>query len=1322
MRKLLPGVLCLMAVISTPALCQQFVFKINPDSARRAISPFIYGTNQDYDHAGSKRLGGNRLTGYNWENNASNAGTDWLNESDDYEISDQGVPPADAQTPGSVIRYFHNKSLAMKAYSLVTLPLAGYVAKDMNGQVSQAEAAPSTRWAKVYVRKNSPLSLQPNLLDDSVFVDEEVSFLLSRFGTSQGSSGIRGYALDNEPDIWNSTHPLLFGSQPLRTDTLLNRSIAMANMVKDLDAGAEVFGWASYGFNGYLNLQSAPDWDLVKGNNSTFLEYYLERMKAEHLKTGRRLLDVLDLHWYPETDLTLHVSPFDDKTDYQSNALRMNMVRSLWDSTYTENTWIGQQYHDYILPLLPKAGQYIAQHYPGTKLAITEYSYMGMNHASGGIAQADALGVFGKNGLYLATYWGYVQKYIKAGFDLYRNYDGNAGSFGTTSIGASANDYQHSSVYAAVDSSDNSKLHVVALNKDQDSSHIAVISVAGNVQYKSARVFMFDNSGYEIRQVNNIRKIDSNTFQVLLPPLSAYHFVLTTEDLSIYPYIDTLSLNTPAGYADGKTTLHVEASVSDGDHNISSVAIDLSALGGSGTQAFLQKDSKYVLDYVLPAGLSAGLKTLPFTVSDSDQHVARKNLVFRVIAPVPALKLWDGDTIRAGEAYKFYDDADSKIPQMKMQVVSTGGNQGPVNLYMHMIHDVDKWNLFAWRFAPNPLKTDDVSNYAFLEFYIRSNAPENSDIDVSIQDASDQQNNSAVISLKGNGYISAFNSSSFTRVRIPFSQLTAGINFDLTKLWQINFHTNSASRGFDVWVDDIRAIPYPLPASTPLISNASVTPSAGYADGFSSLTLNAYASDPDNNLKGVYADLSSLGGKNNQPLRFDGQKFGYSFSIPAGLVKGPKNILLYALDSTGFEMDTTLNFQVYRKATTDTIWNGDRIKNGSAWVSNIKTTCGLKTPGGNYGPGVLKLHLQAYSPDTWSGISWDWNAKSNNSNIQDLREKRYLSFYIKVSNAPKSFDPEIMLKDMSANESISVALKKGGYLSGFTGQYQLVNIPLADLFTHASVDPASVTNLVITAATLPPAGVDVYVDDITASGSTLADVRMSEKDAACGANGRITVDTVIASSGNYRYLINGSKNPAGDSIPSFANLVPGVYDIKVTGNNGFVYLQSVTVRGNAGINVTPRIVNGTDVYLTVTGGSGKYGYAWSTGQTTQNVSGLGAGTYTVQVADSVTGCKSSNTVTLGGSQPIVKAKLGARETGTPTVSLYPNPARDQIMLTHNLDGVKWIDLYNPAGQLIKRFYPQAPVVKLDIQGLQNGLYLLKLNYDNGLYTASFLKQ
>ena len=93
------------------------------DQDRTPISPLVYGSNQDY--SGLKwtirRLGGNRLTGYNWENNFSNAGADYIHSSDTYMLSASGLSDADSVNPGTVVTHFHDQSLAMGAASIITV-------------------------------------------------------------------------------------------------------------------------------------------------------------------------------------------------------------------------------------------------------------------------------------------------------------------------------------------------------------------------------------------------------------------------------------------------------------------------------------------------------------------------------------------------------------------------------------------------------------------------------------------------------------------------------------------------------------------------------------------------------------------------------------------------------------------------------------------------------------------------------------------------------------------------------------------------------------------------------------------------------------------------------------------------------------------------------------------------------------------------------------------------------------------------------------------------------------------------------------------------
>ncbi len=51
----------------------------------------------------------------------------------------------------------------------------------------------------------------------------------------------------------------------------------------------------NYGWQGYIRLQDAAD-----ANNRDFLDFFLQQMAAAQVTDGRRVLDVLDVHWYPE--------------------------------------------------------------------------------------------------------------------------------------------------------------------------------------------------------------------------------------------------------------------------------------------------------------------------------------------------------------------------------------------------------------------------------------------------------------------------------------------------------------------------------------------------------------------------------------------------------------------------------------------------------------------------------------------------------------------------------------------------------------------------------------------------------------------------------------------------------------------------------------------------------------------------------------------------------------------------------------------------------------------------------------------------------------
>jgi len=503
---------------------------INISQGRHQISPYIYGSNTDLtgtENFTAKRLGGNRMTGYNWENNASNAGSDWNQSSDNYMTSVMGIPDGKANIPAITVTTFIDSCRKHTCFPLITLPMAGYVAADKNGTVSVAEKAPSPRWKKVVFKKTSAISAVPDTADSCVYSDEMMNYLETKYAAAS-DLWLGGCNLDNEPALWPSTHPRLHPDTPTCQE-LIDKSIALATVVKNIDPKPLIFGPVTYGFGEMYNFQGAKDWAALKGSYTWFMDLYLDKMKAASLTEGKRLLDVLDMHWYSEAmGNNERIVGATDPANRANAIARMQAPRTLWDKHYVENSWIGQYYATY-LPLLPKVQASVDTYYPGTKIGFTEYNYGGEGHISGGIAMADVLGIYGKYGVDFGFYWPADQttSFTTSAFKLYRNYDGNNATFGGLSVGAATSDSVRSSAYASVVSQTDMELHIILLNKNIDSSMSATVSIIGGAQYQSVKVWSFDSSSSAITRKLTTPLISNNSFTLSVPRLTACHCVLT---------------------------------------------------------------------------------------------------------------------------------------------------------------------------------------------------------------------------------------------------------------------------------------------------------------------------------------------------------------------------------------------------------------------------------------------------------------------------------------------------------------------------------------------------------------------------------------------------------------------------------------------------------------------------------------------------------------------------------------------------------------------------------------------------------------------------
>jgi len=429
---------------------------VDTGSNVRAISPFVYGYNgataaESPPGTTWLRLGGNRWTAYNWETNYSNAGSDYLYENDTY-MGSPSDGPGHAAVPSVADAKANGLGLC------VTIPIQGWVAKDASGPVSLTSTL-TDHFLQTVAKKGAPFSNPPVTTDAYVYQDELAWFLSTQWS---GAALPLHLMLDNEPDLWSATHAEIQRAQ-LTYAALLSQSIASAGAIKDAVPSALVFGPVSYGWAGYVNLQGAPD----SAQLGDFLNYYLSQMSQASATQGRRLLDVLDLHFYSEATGCGTRVTVDNNSDCVV-AARVQAPRSLWDPTYVETSWITQDStNNSAIALIPRMLGKIAANYPGTLLSVSEYDHGGGDHISGAVAQADTLGIFGREGMYAGSYWPLLSNnaWGAGAWLCYRNYDGAGTSFGDTSVSAGTSDIAHVSAFASVDQASPDRVVVVLVHR-----------------------------------------------------------------------------------------------------------------------------------------------------------------------------------------------------------------------------------------------------------------------------------------------------------------------------------------------------------------------------------------------------------------------------------------------------------------------------------------------------------------------------------------------------------------------------------------------------------------------------------------------------------------------------------------------------------------------------------------------------------------------------------------------------------------------------------------------------------------------------------------
>jgi hypothetical protein len=484
------------------------VVTIDANANRHPISPLIYGTNfataQQLSelHAPLNRRGGNATTRYNWQANASNHASDWYFES---LAEESGIAGDDADR-------FVDESHAGGAEPMITIGMLGWVARLGNNRqrlssfsIGKYGAQTDRDWQWFPDAGNGTRSAdgQPvtgndpndaNLPADALFQQAWVRYLAAR-------GGVRWYLLDNEPSIWHATHRDVKPSGATM-DEMREKTIDYATRIKEADPRALICGPEEWGWLGFLysgadqQYAAAHGWssfpDRAAHGNVDFIPWYLRETRGK--------IDALTVHWYPQS------GEFGDDVSASMQALRNRSTRSLWDRNYKDESWIGTKVY-----LIPRLHEWVDANAPGVLTGITEYNWGAEHHMNGATAQADLLGIFGREGLDLATRWTTPDRNtpVYLAMRMYRNYDGQGSAFGDVSVLAAAPDPDHVSVFAATRSSDGA-LTVMIVAKDVSGP---VELQLANFPFVSAQVWQLANGAIS-------RKADTNSLTITVPAAS----------------------------------------------------------------------------------------------------------------------------------------------------------------------------------------------------------------------------------------------------------------------------------------------------------------------------------------------------------------------------------------------------------------------------------------------------------------------------------------------------------------------------------------------------------------------------------------------------------------------------------------------------------------------------------------------------------------------------------------------------------------------------------------------------------------------------------
>lgn len=544
---------------------QTITITVDASLNRKPVSPYLYGKNNSLSDDSSNPLttsewsrlkdagiklfrenSGNNATKYNWRLKLTSA-PDWYNNvySADWDYEAQSLQQ---HIPGAK---------AMFAFQLI-----GQVASSNDYNFNDWDYNGSQWWPGVAQNLagngtvNTDYSSTEALVegDTSLYLkgwpaDSTVAILDKWFGTGSSSLNLNDsmfqyWNMDNEPEIWYSTHDDVMPSQ-LSAEAFMQRYFAVAQKARAKYPDIKLVGFVPCSeWFWFAWTREASNKITYKGSQYAWIEYFIKRIGEHQDSTGIRLLDVIDLHTYLDAAsvdelLQVHRVFYDTTYNYPgANGVKLTSADG-WDESITKE-YIFKRINDWLT-------EYLGSDH-GVTLGSTESGWDSFNQMPLALNYASTLGVFANEGVELFTPWFWSPSYWEV-VHLFSSYCKNI------SVKSTSSDDNYLSAYSTI-SSDNDSMTVVLVNRYATTKSVQV-TLTG---------FTVTNGLYTTCELSNLPADNSTeTF------VSATDNALTTSTVAVAGNVFTLSL--PA-YSITSVILYTGGT--EGDYlGVSPIAVEL---------------------------------------------------------------------------------------------------------------------------------------------------------------------------------------------------------------------------------------------------------------------------------------------------------------------------------------------------------------------------------------------------------------------------------------------------------------------------------------------------------------------------------------------------------------------------------------------------------------------------------------------------------------------------------------------------------------------------------------------------------------------------